>query len=336
MTQKQSKNRRETGRIFLFLVFTLIFFKILMAHGQDLPSVNVSSIDSNEFSGTPIDEIISAVENGGLSGIKDSSALVSQDVATVPDVVAPSETAQPDPPPATLTADSLQTLESEGGISSKPQPNEDSSTIFSLAARFLAKVNFKSDAEFAKRPIFDDGMDISGTPTFDMDTAGFAIIKKGNQSVVIDFDSAYDSPPVVTATLSLQQYKDPDLRAAAEDLLLVSDVKFIVTDVSKKGFQIMMDRKADSDIPFSWHALAVKNPKTFKKEGDIPGNSDNASLDSGGSGQVQAGQAGNSTDLSGTANPAESDFSLTGESSDQSLQASSPGNSISEPTSNGN
>ena len=89
--------------------------------------------------------------------------------------------------------------------------------------------------------------------------------KEDNQSVMVEFDKGYDAPPIVTATLSLQQYKDPDVRAVAEDLLLVSDVKYIITNVSKKSFEIMMDHKADSDIPFSWHALAVNDPTTSKK-----------------------------------------------------------------------
>ena len=67
--------------------------------------------------------------------------------------------------------------------------------------------------------------------------------------------------------LSLQQYKDPDVRAVAEDLLLISDVKYIITNVSKKGFEIMMDHKADSDIPFSWHALAVNDPSPRRRKG---------------------------------------------------------------------
>jgi len=51
-------------------------------------------------------------------------------------------------------------------------------------------------------------------------------------------------------------------------LLLISDVRYIITNVSKKSFQIMMDRKADSDIPFSWHALAVNDAATAKKQGE--------------------------------------------------------------------
>ena len=140
--------------------------------------------------------------------------------------------------------------------------------VFNLAVKFFEKVVFKKDVEFAGRPIFDDGLDISGKTTFDKDMAGYAIIKNGNQSVMVEFDKGYDMPPIVTATLSLQQYNDSDVRALAENLLFISDVKYIITNVSKNGFEIMMDKKADSDIPFSWHALAVDDPTTSKKKGE--------------------------------------------------------------------
>jgi len=153
-------------------------------------------------------------------------------------------------------------------LSSDPQINTDTPSTFNLAVKFFEKVVFKKDVEFAGRPIFEDGLDISGKVTFDKDTAGYAIIKEDSQSVMVEFDKGYDSPPIVTATLSLQQYKDSDVRALAENLLFISDVKYIITNVSKKGFEIMMDKKADSDIPFSWHALAVNDPTTSKKKGE--------------------------------------------------------------------
>ena len=57
----------------------------------------------------------------------------------------------------------------------------------------------------------------------------------------------------------------------------------------------MMDREADSDIPFSWHALAVDKPKTFKKKGDVPKADTYPAADKGGSrsGYLDSG-AGNS------------------------------------------
>jgi len=250
--------------------------------------VRASSIGGDKALGTPVEEIISAASSGGLSGAQNLSTL-KQDApgqtfqSSISFDPAPANPSPPaDPPTPEFSSDSLKDLESQGGLSSAPQTESSAvPTAFNLAVKFFEKVVFKKNVEFADRPMFDKGLDISGQPTFDKDTAGYAIIGKGNQSVKIDFDHEYDSPPVVTATLSLQQYKDPDVRAVAEDLLLVSDVKYIITDVSKKGFEIMMDREADSDIPFSWHALAVDDPTISKTKGENLNSKIGADLSSG-------------------------------------------------------
>ncbi len=264
MTQKTNLREKNIKKLlFAGMLFSFILGAPLV-FAQDLPVVDAGSVSEDTILGTPVEEIISAAATGGLSANQDLAGLKPDIAELRPEIsVSPSESS-PDSKPAGFNPDSLKLLESQGGLSSAPQAKSESPTVFNLAVKFFEKVVFKKDVEFANRPKFDAGFDISGTPTFNEDTAGFAIIKKGNQSVAIDFDQKYDSPPVITATLSLQQYKDPEVRAAAEDLLLVSDVKYIITNVSKKGFEIMMDSKAFSDIPFSWHALAVNDPKTFK------------------------------------------------------------------------
>lgn len=254
------------------LLFAAILFffalSVPLVFAQDFLPMDADGAGETTISGTPVGKIISALNGGGLSANQSLASLESDIEEQAPEISAPPEQSSPVPSASGLGSDSLKLLESQGGLSSDPQIGTENPTAFKLAVKFLERVVFKKDVEFANRPKFDAGLDISGTPTFDEDTAGFAIIKKGSQSVRADFDQEYDSPPVITATLSLQQYKDPAVRAVAEDLLLISDVKYIVTNVSKKGFEIMMVRKADSDIPFSWHALAVDNPKTFKNKGE--------------------------------------------------------------------
>ncbi|HUD08890.1 MAG TPA: hypothetical protein VMQ48_02235 [Candidatus Saccharimonadales bacterium] len=273
MIQKEyRKNKNAKKYSFIVGFLFLIFMAASSAGAQELTPVSVNSVGVNETLGTPVDEMISAATSGGLSGAQNISAL-KQDAkkpASESSIASdPSSDPQPTPPTPAFSSDSLKDLESQGGLSSAPEiSSADTPAVFNLAVKFFEQVVFKKDVEFASRPMFDKGLDISGQPTFNKDTAGYAIIGKGNQSVEVDFDQAYDSPPVVTATLSLQQYKDPDVRAVAEDLLLVSDVKYIITNVSKKSFEIMMDHKADSDIPFSWHALAVNDPATANKKGE--------------------------------------------------------------------
>ena len=275
MIQKKIKKRKNVG---IFLVAAGIFslaFITSSAGAQEMSPVSASSVGADKILGTPVGEIISAASSGGLSGAQNFSALKqsSQEQtfeSSIPADPQPSSQQLSDPQPSpAFDSNSLKELESQGGLSSAPQADSaNTPTVFNLAVKFFEGVVFKKDVEFASRPMFDKGLDISGQPTFNKDTAGYAIIGKGNQSVEVDFDSEYDSPPVVTATLSLQQYKDPDVRAVAEDLLLVSDVKYIIANVSTKSFEIMMDHKADSDIPFSWHALAVDDPATSKKKGE--------------------------------------------------------------------
>ncbi len=312
MIQKKAVNKRRAGKLLLISCLFLLNSRISAAVAQDLPSVNVNSVEANTISGTPVEEIISAASSGGLSANQNLAGLKPDIAQPAPEISVSSTESPADPIPAVFSSDSLKMLESQGGLSSAPQSSAESPTVFNLAVKFFEKVVFKKDVEFANRPKFDEGLDISGTPTFNEDTAGFAIIKKGNQSVAINFDQKYDSPPVITATLSLQQYKDPKVRAAAEDLLLISDVRYIVTNVSNKGFEIMMDSQSFSDIPFSWHALAVNNPKIFKKTGDNSQSGTASGSDSGNtSGTVSPAGSGDNSNSSIGPGPAAVDQSET-------------------------
>lgn len=281
MTQKSLARLGAGGMVIAAAAVCFAVFGFSSATAQVLPTVGAASVDVDKNAGTPVGAIISAAANGGLSASQNLVDIVPEPAApTTTDAPISSAQTAPEPAkPAGFNPDSIDYLESQGGLSTNPMINAQDGTVFKLAITFFDKVVFRKDVQFANRPTFNDGMDISGAPTFDKDTAGYAIIKKGSQSVVVDFDQAYDAPPVVTASLSLEQYDDPDVRAAAEDLLLVSDVKYIVANVTKKGFEIMMDRKADSDIPFSWHALAVKDPKISKKKGEILDSSASSGLD---------------------------------------------------------
>jgi hypothetical protein len=289
------KDQRGTAAIFVFAVFLL---NATMVSAQSLPSVDPDSVDASLISGTPVEEIITAANEGGLSGIQNLNAL-KPSVEEEVEEVAPREQSVSAPVPSVFSPDSIKNLELQGGLSSSPQIDSENPTVFKLAVKFFERVVFKNDTEFTKRPVFDEGMDVSGVPTFDKDTAGYAIIKKGNQSVAVDFSDSYEAQPIITATLSLQQYDDPAIRAEAEELLLISDVKYIVTKVTKKGFEIMMDRKADSDIPFSWHAFAVEKPRTYKKRGE----SVKSSVVSGPSGEEGAAESSASSGFIDAENP---------------------------------
>lgn len=321
---KKRWGRRGLKTLFLLLgaVLFIVAAKVPFGAGaQELIPVAENSVRAVEETNVSTEQILDGVKNGGLS--PEGSLGIEERIS--PETVAePQPVSEPDQPaqdfdsadPDQLNGDTFEYLEAQGGLvagasTAKADPSQP--TIFKLAAKFLDEVIFRNHTEFFKKAKFDDGFEISGQPIFDQDTAGYAVIKKSNQSVQVDFDKKYKATPVVTASLSVQQYDDPEVRSVAEDLLLISDVKYIVTNVTPEGFEIMMDRKADSDIPFSWHALAVQDPKIFKKE-----SKDRKSNDSGN------GSGG----LSVSGNESRSSDSVMGiikQSTDSSLPPSSSG-----------
>jgi len=165
----------------------------------------------------------------------------------------------------------LDKLTLSGGLAVGGPAEFQGQTVFRALAEFVEKTIFRGDVEFAKTAKFEKGLEVSGYMVLDRDSAGYAIIKKGEQGVAVTFAKEYGAAPVVNASLSLQQFDNPEVKTVAEDLLLVSDVKYIISNVTTKGFEIKMDRTADSDVPFSWQAVAVKDPKTFGE--DSAGNS---------------------------------------------------------------
>lgn len=134
------------------------------------------------------------------------------------------------------------------------------------SAEFNGPAIFKTIAEFMDKVIFKNNVEFAGQVIFNKDMAGYAIIKEGTDLVDIEFEKEYSMAPIVNASLSLQSIEDEELRKAAEQLLLVSDVKFVITNVTTKGLQIRIGQKAISDIPFSWQATAIKDAKTFESK----------------------------------------------------------------------
>jgi len=133
-------------------------------------------------------------------------------------------------------------------------------------AEFKAPAFFKAVAEFFDKVIFRSNVEFADQVMFNNDSAGYAIIKEGTDLVDITFEKEYQVAPIVNASVSLQLIADEQVRKAAEQLLLLSDVKFVITNVTTKGLQIRIGQKAVSDIPFSWQAIAIKDAKTFQSK----------------------------------------------------------------------
>jgi hypothetical protein len=139
-------------------------------------------------------------------------------------------------------------------------------TTFRDLAEFFQTVSFNGSVVFKDSLIAEGGMEISGELTVGEDSAGYAIIKEGADRVTVDFANDYRWSPIVNASLSLGEIEDVQVRQATEQLLLVYDIKFIITNITQKGFEIRISEIASADIPFAWTAVSVKAPKTFFQE----------------------------------------------------------------------
>lgn len=157
---------------------------------------------------------------------------------------------------------SVGILEEEGGLIIAKKTVFENETIFEKLTIFIGNIVFRGQVSFEK------------VPTFSRDTAGYAVIMEGAHKVKVEFEEEYANVPIVNVGLSLSTIGNDEVREAAEELLLVSDVKYVITNVTTKSFEIRVNQPAMSDIPFSWQALSVKNPKTFFGKGSTKKNED--------------------------------------------------------------
>ncbi|MFZ1654596.1 MAG: hypothetical protein WAT84_02085 [Candidatus Moraniibacteriota bacterium] len=141
-------------------------------------------------------------------------------------------------------------------------------TLFSKLATFLGDTVFQGKAVFEK------------APTFGSDTAGFAVIAEGQQSVDIAFDEEYTKQPIVSvsitsdeSSLSKEAETDVDLAmdvAAVEADFAAAyfdgDIKYIVTKKSERGFTIVLNKPAPRELQFSWVAIAVAEARVSRSE----------------------------------------------------------------------
>ena len=196
------------------------------------PVIAFDSAGNATFSGTLTADKIRANQIEGMEFITSQVNVLADQIlglsATPPaSVSSPSPTGQPIPTPALIDMTTLAQLTITGALT------------------------VEGDANFGN-------INISGLPTFNSDTAGFAVIKPGADEVRVLFDQEYTNTPIVNATITVGD----DI--TAEQLILASDVRFIITRRNTKGFVIKLFSPALQDIPFSWTALAVKDSKLFE------------------------------------------------------------------------
>jgi hypothetical protein len=117
-------------------------------------------------------------------------------------------------------------------------------------------------AYFINDVVFKGNVRFNSTPIFNSDTAGFAVIQQGQDTVQITFDNEYADTPVVTASIALDKTGDDVSQKQLEDTILNGNLSYVITQRTTKGFTIRLNKPAPENINFSWVALSVQNVKT--------------------------------------------------------------------------
>lgn len=116
---------------------------------------------------------------------------------------------------------------------------------------------------------FANDVQFIGRPYFNADTAGFAKISPGDQSVTITFTNPYLNQPIVSATMTSesssasQPDSDPTQQEQSAQALFNNNLQYAVINKNQEGFTIYLNKPTSQTIEFSWIALAVKVPTTF-------------------------------------------------------------------------
>jgi hypothetical protein len=119
-------------------------------------------------------------------------------------------------------------------------------------------------ADFMGSVIFRGDTNFEGRPTFNSDTAGFAVVYEGQDTINVTFDKEYEQMPVITANLNIHENSDQTIEQASESAVLNEGFNYVITRRSTRGFTIKLNKPATQDLTFSWVALAVKDAKTVQ------------------------------------------------------------------------
>ncbi len=119
-------------------------------------------------------------------------------------------------------------------------------------ATFFGDVIFKSNATF------------EGPVTFSSDMGGSVVIEKEKDKAEIKFNKEFEELPLLNASVSFEEQKDEEGNVIPSDELQKDYFKekyeYIIVNKSKKGFDIVLNKKALTDLTFTWTAIRVKDP----------------------------------------------------------------------------
>jgi len=135
-------------------------------------------------------------------------------------------------------------------------------TLSSLTSVSTPNLIVSDFASFFGDTIFNKNVQFKTPPTFDSNTAGSAIIKKGTDKVNIVFNTEYQNAPFVTASISFDNVASTsaDQNIILENHIIAGNYTYFITRKTSQGFTIVLNKPAAEDIDFSWIALSVNNP----------------------------------------------------------------------------
>ena len=108
---------------------------------------------------------------------------------------------------------------------------------------FSGLTTFQKLATFLGKTIFHKDVQVDGHLTLGSDSAGYALIRKGESSVHVTFQTPYEEAPVVRANITNGQF-----------------AVYAMDNVSQTGFDLKLQTPASNDTVFSWTALGASNP----------------------------------------------------------------------------
>ncbi|MBL8121465.1 hypothetical protein JNM87_01815 [Candidatus Saccharibacteria bacterium] len=162
-------------------------------------------------------------------------------------------------PGSNVSLIALGLIEAKGGLTVNGESQFNGKTTFAALAQFMGKVNFSGD------------ITVDGRVTFNNDTAGAAVIAKGGTRVQVKFDSEYADDPIVSAQLiavpAVLANGTKEDATQAEQRLFSAGYNYVVSDVSTKGFTIVLNKKAAEKLKFNWQAIAINGARTVT--GDV-------------------------------------------------------------------
>lgn len=93
---------------------------------------------------------------------------------------------------------------------------------------------------------FNQDVEFEGTPEFNKDAGGYAVIKTGSNRIHVQFDKEFTNRPPVKVTLSNGKF-----------------ATYSYENLTTTGFDIVVQSPTSEDLTFSWIALPTNGTQTF-------------------------------------------------------------------------